>query len=92
MIEPRLALIIGICFMVSGAMCGCQNSESGPSVKCPPPKNSTNHAVEDAALRAFYASTNGTHWKHNKDWLNLSIGHCEWHGVICNTRGSITAL
>ena len=50
------------------------------------------YGVEDAALRALYDSTEGVHWAHNADWLNASVGHCEWWGVHCDASGYVLAL
>ena len=59
---------------------------------CSFPTTGPNYKVQNNALKAFYASTNGDHWEENALWLNGTVGHCKWFGVYCNHAGNITAL
>jgi Leucine-rich repeat (LRR) protein len=46
--------------------------------------------AECEALQHLYHSTNGDHWKNNKDW-NWTNTPCDWNGVNCND-GHVTQL
>lgn len=59
-------------------------SHEGAGVTCGP------HPDRDA-LRALYAATRGTEWRHSKNWLtDAPLG--EWHGVDTDGFGSVVGL
>lgn len=47
---------------------------------------------EHQALVDFYHSTQGSDWVRQDNWLSETIPHCEWHGVICNSEGSVIEI
>ena len=48
-------------------------------------------AAERAALKAFYAATNGADWHENRNWLSdAPLG--EWHGVTTDDSGRVIGL
>ena len=55
--------------------------------------NLTCQAREQTALLNFYEKTNGDYWKESKNWGNISVSHCQWHGVVCDSlSGHVIAL
>ena len=55
--------------------------------------NSTCQKKENQALARLYYSTGGEHWFNNSNWLNQTVSHCLWKGVLCyNNTGHVIAL
>ena len=48
--------------------------------------------MQQQALRALYAATNGNNWLFKTNWLDNSTSHCTWHGVNCDAGGNVTSL
>lgn len=39
---------------------------------------------QDFALRELYNATTGAQWWQHGNWLNSSVGHESWYGVVCS--------
>lgn len=50
--------------------------------------------LERYALAVFYFSNGGCSgdWIDNTNWMNKTMDHCEWYGVVCDLRGRVTEL
>ena len=57
----------------------------------PTPTPASVLSAERAALKAFYAATNGADWHENRNWLSdAPLG--EWHGVTTDDSGRVIGL
>jgi hypothetical protein len=56
---------------------------------CPTP-SPTN--TEKNILKELYDSTQGNKWLMNTNWMDPHIGHCNWHGVVCNNANNTIKL
>ena len=66
---------------------------------CNIPTSGAVYDSQERALIEFYHATNGPSWEDPYDttldansWLNSSVGHCGWPGVICDADGNVTHL
>ena len=55
--------------------------------------NVTCQKQENQALARLYYSTGGKEWQDNNNWLNQTVSHCQWNGVLCyNDTGHVIAI
>ncbi len=48
--------------------------------------------TERNALKEFYVSAKGGEWTVSTYWMDPHIGHCGWHGIICNDENNTIEL
>ena len=48
--------------------------------------------LEMVSLKAIYKNTNGPNWINNLGWMNETVPHCQWYGVICNDDGLVIGI
>jgi hypothetical protein len=50
--------------------------------------------LERYALTVFYFSNGGCSgdWIDSTNWMNKTMDHCEWYGVVCDLQGRVTEL
>lgn len=48
--------------------------------------------TEKDALMAIYKSTEGYKWRKYANWTHGDPCNNNWHGVSCNSKGSVTSL
>ena len=47
---------------------------------------------ERASLEAIYEGTTGQNWTNSSGWMNVTVDHCQWYGITCNSDSFVTSI
>ncbi|CAN0582673.1 unnamed protein product, partial [Ectocarpus sp. 12 AP-2014] len=49
--------------------------------------------TQQVGLEALYNATGGEHWASSSGWRDVTLGVCDWYGVVCDSNGwNVTGL